>query len=79
VQHVSAHVIRIHVMLWLQDPYRSLIYPLRGIKAITGTKATQIAAILREAPFGKFISVAQVNKKKWSYCLPSFLLLLFIL
>jgi len=50
-------------MLWLQDPYRSFTYPVRGIKASTGTKATQIAEILREAPFGKFKSVAQLNKK----------------
>jgi len=25
-------------MLWLQDPYRSFTYPLRGIKAGTGKK-----------------------------------------
>jgi len=50
-------------MLWPQDPYRSLLYPLRVMEASVGTKATQIAAILREAPFDKFKSLAQVNKK----------------
>jgi hypothetical protein len=46
VQHVSAHVNHLHAMLWLQDPYRSLIYQLRGTEASTGNRATEIAAIL---------------------------------